>query len=1528
MDSRLVYIPDKDSVWIPKALIAQEGSLVTVTSVTPDQQPAVDIDLTKFEKLLKRCNRGTEDIWTLPMINKGSVGLVGDMTQLGFLGEPQILYNLRHRFENAIPYTATGDVIVAVNPYVRIPNLYGTELGASYMKQAHLFAKDGCVDNELPPHVYTTSARAFADLISKNTNQSVLVSGESGAGKTETTKIMINFLVGSDTSSNQATKILGANPLLESFGNAKTVRNDNSSRFGKYTTIQFANNPSHVVLGSYCTVYLLEKSRVVIQSGEERNYHFFYQLLRGYEDIERLGLTSDPSLYRYLENGQHDVDGMDDALHFQETVTALELIGTSKTDITSLIEIIAAVLHLGNINISSKGEDNDDESNIEDLIINEDSTDAKESKNNGATTKKGSPLYHSARLLGVPGSAAVTALCSRVVVTPTESYHVPTKTQEAKYRLEALSKDLYAKTFGWLVDVLNSHISYLNFDECQTISILDIFGFECFEHNTFEQLCINYANEKLQQRFTQDVLASVQLEYKNEGISWVEIEFEDNGPCLKMIEGRLGLLAIIEEETARSSTDQKMSNKLEKILNENEYFNKPKLVRCGFEIKHYAGVVRYDCNTFIAKNADALATDLTNLMKSSSNTYVQQLYTKKVVSVVKKNGGTAKRSRRRRSSVMIDTVTSQFKRNLNELMVQISSTDVNYIRCIKPNALKSPKAFDNRLVCDQLRYSGVVEAIEISRAAFPNRMQRSMFKKRFGGLVSGATAMKEDTKDGVKDDVKDDVKDGVNDGAKEEHLFKLFVQMLFNGLAESPTSYVVGKTNVYFASGKLEELETRREQNMSEKAILLQALCRRWLAQTKYQRLRASIVLQKYARRRLVFKAYQRKKNGVVVVQTLWRRKVAYSSYETILKATLLCQSQVRVFISKRIVHEIRKEAAATQIQTSYRGTFRRASFLQTRASVVTIQSLQRQRNATRLVSTLLHEKREEAKLENQVAALKKQLKESLNNPSGNSGNQETMELVESLKKDNDRLKAENDKLQRDKRTLEIVVMELKSALENERSVVTATRTTRKKRAISRENDDWMDRDDNVRSRSRSGSGSGSGSGSNLSASPSPPKTIRKRSGSTGRLRVLIDHGITAATNRLSSLSKETTTKTPKRTQPRMAQVEEEEDISITAGITSSSTSSTRRNNGPPVPVSATRDGIRTPNSASSDTSSSSNPRRRSWLRRMFSGNETPDGGSGHFPLPSASSPSASMHGTPGTATDMALQRRSGRGWVCLKHAEWKEGRAKPFYIHLRLITGGYVGMSAKRVAERMVPTDGWSSNYVFVATPLRFPSRENPAVEEKLVALRYSLSQTHLAPQSFFMGWSKKLGAHTDQGDRCTPNEWFGLEPVENEESVFAVRHYGTNTLLSVGKDSSVGFAEADRIANVDEAVKARTMGIDEVALVQIEVLEEKDEYDVVFTSFQLGLRVSRTTPIVVRSFTRTETSVVGEAERIGCVSVGDSIIAVQGMDVSNQDRRTVLRAISESDRPLTIRFRSSRPENDAALMGPDRETFERALA
>jgi len=438
----------------------------------------------------------------------------------------------------------------------------------------------------------------------------------------------------------------------------------------------------------------------------------------------------------------------------------------------------------------------------------------------------------------------------------------------------------------------------------------------------------------------------------------------------------------------------------------------------------------------------------------------------------------------------------------------------------------------------------------------------------------------------------------------------------------------------------------------------------------------------------------------------------------------------------------MRRDKASITIQKYLRQKLCRQHFLHVRNSAIVVQSLYRSKIATTLVRTLLYDRKEEAKLVNQVAELKRQLVEQ-----SDVANTTSIELVERLKKENMQLRTENEKLSTAKMELESQVRALTAKLINERSVSAATRaeTVRKKkrRALSFD----LEEERGGMGVERGGGGGGGGGGEQEEQEQeqhSPTRGRRKRfSSSSDRLRGLIDRGLSKVK------------KTPLR------KVGRENSGGGNGGGSGSG-------GGPPPPVSARR-GVETPshNTPDSTSSSSSNPRRRSWLRRMFSGNgddnddsggvrvQTTPGGSGsgsgrkqHFPLPSSSSSSSSSSRSSPSTGAISLQRRSGRAWVTLKHDEWLSGKATPFYVHLRLITGGYVGMTSKRVAERMVPVDGWSSNFVFVATPLTMPSKENPNQEERLCALRYSLSQTHLAPQSFFMGWTKKLGAHTDQGE------------------------------------------------------------------------------------------------------------------------------------------------------------------------------------
>ena len=371
-----------------------------------------------------------------------------------------------------------------------------------------------------------------------------------------------------------------------------------------------------------------------------------------------------------------------------------------------------------------------------------------ESKMVAGHDSRRSPLRWCSELLGVKASALVDALCSRAVPhgdLPSTARRRTRCPQRGSSQRSVLARVPLVCRDDQPFIAYRGQGGSGGGGSCATATFPSwTFCSESFDHNSFEQLCINYANEKLQQRFTKDVFKSVQDEYVAEGIDWVEVDYEDNTDCLKMIEGRLGLLAILEEETARASTDEKLSNKLEKILSDSPYFEKPRLVRCGFEIRHYAGVVRYDANTFLEKNADALAPDIITLLRTSSVPFVAKLYNPEEPPVVadssqQQTQKKKKKRSRRGSSIFMKTVTSGFRTSLSDLMREIGKTNVGYIRCIKPNATKSASAFDNRLVCDQLRYCGVVEAVAISRAAFPNRMPFRDLVQRFsvlGGLLS------------------------------------------------------------------------------------------------------------------------------------------------------------------------------------------------------------------------------------------------------------------------------------------------------------------------------------------------------------------------------------------------------------------------------------------------------------------------------------------------------------------------------------------------------------------------------------------------------------------------------------------------------------------------------------------------------------------------------------------------------------------------------------------------------------------------
>ncbi|GMF17273.1 unnamed protein product [Phytophthora lilii] len=703
------YVPDDAYVWLPAQILREERSAdpkrpdktLRLRVFPPpgdagaavDEERVLDFNEPKVKALLKSLQ-----LESLPYQNEqlGPEG-IEDMTALNYLHEPAILYNVKKRFLNKLPYTYTGDICIAVNPYQWLPELYSEQTQSQYLTKAR---------DELPPHVYATSMASYNDMKRHEVNQSILVSGESGAGKTETTKILMNHLASIAGGLNDYTikKIIEVNPLLESFGNAKTVRNDNSSRFGKFTQLQFDN--AGILVGARCRTYLLEKTRVISHEEMERNYHIFYQLLAASDSKKKWFLDDANECYAYTgANKTIKIEGMSDDKHFERTKTALKLIGVTEERQEELFEVLAGVLHLGQVEIQSKN--NNEESEI-------------------VPVDQGTE--HATKLLGISAADLEKALCSRQLAIAGDKVTAFLKKDQAEECIGALSKAIYSKVFDWLVETINTS---LESDKKMRhhVGILDIFGFEHFKHNSFEQFCINYANEKLQQKFTQDVFKTVQIEYEAEGIIWSHIDFADNQDVISVIEDRLGIISLLNDEVMRpKGNDESLVSKLSTIhKDEQDVIEFPRTSRTQFTIKHYAGAVTYESLGFLEKHKDALLPDLSDLMRGSSKQFLRTIFTEKIGSPVasrKKSNSNARGlgGRAMGGALTVANVGTQFKDNLNELMTNIRQTKVHYVRCIKPNQNKSPNEMDQPMVVSQLRCAGVIEAIRISRVAYPNRL--------------------------------------------------------------------------------------------------------------------------------------------------------------------------------------------------------------------------------------------------------------------------------------------------------------------------------------------------------------------------------------------------------------------------------------------------------------------------------------------------------------------------------------------------------------------------------------------------------------------------------------------------------------------------------------------------------------------------------------------------------------------------------------------------------------------------------------
>ncbi|ETP54363.1 hypothetical protein, variant 1 [Phytophthora nicotianae P10297] len=906
------YVPDDTYVWLPAQILREEKSSdpkkpekTVVLRVYPppgdatavvDEERVLDFNDHKVKAMLKSLQ-----LESLPYQNEnlGPNG-IEDMTALNYLHEAAILYNVKKRFLQKLPYTYTGDICIAVNPYQWLPELYSEQVQSQYLTKAR---------DELPPHVYATSMASYNDMKRHEMNQSILVSGESGAGKTETTKILMNHLASIAGGLNDYTikKIIEVNPLLESFGNAKTVRNDNSSRFGKFTQLQFDN--AGILVGARCRTYLLEKTRVISHEESERNYHIFYQLLAASDSKEKWFLDDANECYAYTgANKTIKIEGMLDDKHFERTKTALGLIGVTEEQQGVLFEVLAGVLHLGQLEIQSKN--NNEESEI-------------------APNDQGAK--NATKLLGISEADLEKALCSRQIAVAGDKVTTFLKKDQAEECIGALSKAIYSNVFDWLVEMINTSLE--NDKKMRHhVGILDIFGFEHFKHNSFEQFCINYANEKLQQKFTQDVFKTVQIEYEAEGIMWSHIDFADNQDVISVIEDRLGIISLLNDEVMRpKGNDESLVSKLSTIhKDEQDVIEFPRTSRTQFTIKHYAGAVTYESLGFLEKHKDALLPDLSDLMRGSSKQFLRTIFTEKIGSPVasrKKSASNARRAGGRGSALTVANVGTQFKDNLNELMTSIRQTKVHYVRCIKPNKNKSPSEMDQPMVVSQLRCAGVIEAIRISRVAYPNRLLLEELVDKFWVF---------------------DVEHRNTDVPVKQRCEALMKKMELS----SPEQYQIGLSRIYFRYGILEQMEDKKAERLDLQARHLQHYMRGFCCRLRFLRkLQAIVKLQSVARCVIMMNRYQSFKTAVITLQAHWRG-----------------------YKGRCIALEAKKNKSAVIIQKYARRFVKRKQFKDERKGAVKIQAFLRMKYERPKYMKALQEKKQQADMEYQLSKLQERL--------------------------------------------------------------------------------------------------------------------------------------------------------------------------------------------------------------------------------------------------------------------------------------------------------------------------------------------------------------------------------------------------------------------------------------------------------------------------------------------------------------------------------------------------------------------------
>uniref|UniRef100_A0A3P8TP08 Myosin, heavy chain b n=1 Tax=Amphiprion percula TaxID=161767 RepID=A0A3P8TP08_AMPPE len=769
------FVPDAKELYIKGVIQQKEGGQATVKTeadeiVTVKEEDCHPMNPPKYDK-------------------------IEDMAMMTHLNEPSVLFNLKDRYAAWMIYTYSGLFCVTVNPYKWLP-VYDPQVVAAYRGKKRM---------EAPPHIFSVSDNAYQNMLTDRENQSVLITGESGAGKTVNTKRVIQYfatiaVAGGDKKEHSSGKmqgtledqIISANPLLEAFGNAKTVRNDNSSRFGKFIRIHFGTTGK--LASADIETYLLEKSRVTFQLTEERSYHIFYQIMTGHkpELIEMLLISTNPYDFPMISQGQITVASIDDKEELVATDTATDVLGFTNEEKVSIYKLTGAVMHYGNMKFKQKQREEQaepDGTEVADKV---------------------------AFLMSLNSADLLKGLCYPRVKVGNEYVTKGQTVPQVTNAVGALAKSVYEKMFLWMVIRINEML-----DTKQPrqffIGVLDIAGFEIFDFNSMEQLCINFTNEKLQQFFNHHMFVLEQEEYKKEGIDWEFIDFGmDLAACIELIEKPMGIFSILEEECMfPKASDTSFKNKLyDQHLGKNNAFQKPKVVKgkpeAHFTLVHYAGTVDYNITGWLEKNKDPLNESVVQLYQKSSMKLLAYLYAS--FSGAETGGKGGKKGGKKKGG-SFQTVSAVFRENLGKLMTNLRSTHPHFVRCLIPNEIKTPGIMDNHLVIHQLRCNGVLEGIRICRKGFPSRIIYADFKQRY--KILNASAIPEGQ---------------FIDGKKAS-------EKLLGSIDIDHTQYRFGATKVFFKAGLLGTLEELRDEKLVSLVTQTQALCRGYLMRKEFSNL-------------------------------------------------------------------------------------------------------------------------------------------------------------------------------------------------------------------------------------------------------------------------------------------------------------------------------------------------------------------------------------------------------------------------------------------------------------------------------------------------------------------------------------------------------------------------------------------------------------------------------------------------------------------------------------------------------------------